>query len=388
MVVSDHTIATIAAAPAGASFHPRTARVRLVGPDVTRALALIGVVVMNYHGYLNGAAAAFSPDPSFAQRLFNPWTGVLATRFAATFVLVAGVGVTLLTNRSRLGADPAAVSADRWRLVRRGILLYCVGMALDFVWMGTIIPFYGAMFVVAAVLFTLRSRWIAAVGAAATVGAAALQWWGIGRETDGDYPAWLFSPDTLTTRSPRGLLFDLFVNGTHPLLPWLTFLCAGMLLGRALPHVRYLLVAAAGVALTATSYSLNHWVTPDDPSGRVARAVLSTRPFDRSLLYTLCTLGTSVAAFCLVSWLAGRAPTSRPVQVLQLAGQTTLTLYLGHVLVFRLLVDRLEWIRPTGLDTALLLALGYWVIALAAATVWQRRFGIGPAEWVYRRFGG
>ena len=26
----------------------------------------------------------------------------------------------------------------------------------------------------------------------------------------------------------------MFVNGTHPLLPWLAFLCAGIVLGRAL----------------------------------------------------------------------------------------------------------------------------------------------------------
>lgn len=393
MVVSDRvvehgeTVAGIAAPPPGATFHPRTARVRLVGPDVTRALALIGVIVMNYHGYLNQAAAAFIEDPTFAQRLFNPWTGVLATRFAATFTLVAGVGVTLLTNRSRLGGAPAAISADRWRLFRRGTLLYCAGMVLDWIWSGTIIPFYGAMFVLAAVLFTLRTRWIVAVGTGAMLGAVAIQWWGIGREAQGGYPVWLFYPDTLVNRSPRGLVLDLFVNGTHPLLPWLTFFCAGIVIGRSLPRVRYLWVAAGGIALTAITYAINHWVTTDDPIGRAARAVLSTRPFDRALLYTLCTLGTSIAAFCLVSYVAGRFPTSRPVRVLQLAGQTSLTLYLGHVLVFNLLVNRLEWIRPTGLDTALLLALGYWVVALVAANGWQRRFGIGPAEWVYRRFG-
>jgi uncharacterized membrane protein YeiB len=393
VVVSDHdvgavaTVAGIAAPPSGATFHPRTARVRLVGPDVTRAIALIGVVVMNYHGYLNGAAAAFIDDPTVAQRLFNPWTGVLATRFAATFTLVAGVGVTLLTNRSRLSGDRAAISADRWRLVRRGTLLYCVGMVLDWIWSGTIIPFYGAMFVLAAVLFTLRTRWIVVVGLASMLGAVAIQWWGIGRESQGGYPNWLFYPDTLITRSPRGLVLDLFVNGTHPLLPWLTFFCAGIVLGRALPHVHYLRVAAAGIALTAVTYAINHWVTVDDPFGRTARALLSTRPFDRALLYTLCTLGTAVAAFCVISLVAGRFPNSRPVRVLQLAGQTSLTLYLGHVLVFNLVVNRLEWVRPTGLDTALLLALGYWVVAIALANIWQRRFGIGPAEWVYRRFG-
>lgn len=376
------------APPTGAIVHTRPAKVRLVGPDVTRAVALIGVVVMNYHGYLNGSAAATYDDPTFAQRLFNPWTGVLATRFAATFVLVAGVGVTLLTNRSRLGHDPAAVTADRWRLVRRGTLLYAVGMALDFIWPGTIIPFYGAMFVLAALMFTLRSRWIAAIAVASALAAAAIQWWGIHQGRVDEYPVWLFSPDTLDTRSPRGLLLDLVVNGTHPLLPWLTFLCVGMLIGRSLPGLQLLLLAAAGVAITAIAYSINLGFTTDDPQGPLARAVLSTRPFDRALLYTATTLATAVTAFCLISFVADRFSTSRPVRVLQRAGQTTLTLYLGHVLVFRLLVDRLEWVRPTGLDTALLFATGYWAVAIALAYLWQRRFGIGPAEWAYRQFGG
>ena len=50
----------------------------------------------------------------------------------------------------------------RWRLARRGVLLYVVGLVLDVIWPGTIIPYYGAMFVGAAAIFTLRTRWIVA----------------------------------------------------------------------------------------------------------------------------------------------------------------------------------------------------------------------------------
>ena len=157
---------------------PRVAhrRERLVGPDVTRALALVGVVIMNYHGYLNGIDAAAGSDATLPQRWFDPWTGVLSTRFAATFVLVAGVGVTLLTQRSRtsVGAaagsgaargDRAAIRDDRWRLIRRGVLLSAGGFVLDWIWPGTILFFYGAFFIVAALLFTLRTRWLVVVGA-------------------------------------------------------------------------------------------------------------------------------------------------------------------------------------------------------------------------------
>ena len=72
---------------------------RLPGPDVVRALALTGVVVMNYHGYL--IIRGGERGSGWAGELFDPWTGPLATRFAATFVLVAGVGITLMTARCR-----------------------------------------------------------------------------------------------------------------------------------------------------------------------------------------------------------------------------------------------------------------------------------------------
>ena len=71
---------------------------RKPGPDVVRAIALIGVVVMNYHGYLIIRGAV--PGTGAVSDFFNPWNGPLSTRFAATFVLVAGVGVTLLTRRA------------------------------------------------------------------------------------------------------------------------------------------------------------------------------------------------------------------------------------------------------------------------------------------------
>jgi uncharacterized membrane protein YeiB len=58
------------------------------------------------------------------------------------------------------------------------------------------------------------------------------------------------------------------------------------------------------------------------------------------------------------------------------------------VLVFNLVVHRLVWVRPTGLDTAWLLTLAFWVPAIVGAAWWQRRVGLGPLERVYRRFGG
>ena len=113
----------------------------------------------------------------------------------------------------------------------------------------------------------------------------------------------------------------------------------------------------------------------------------STDPFDRGLLYTASALGTALVAFAAISWLADRFTTAPPIELLRHAGAMSLTLYVAHGLVFNLVVDWLGWVRPTGLDTALMVAAAYWVVAIAAASWWHRRFGIGPAEWLYRRLG-
>ena len=365
---------------------------RYVGPDVTRALALFGVIAINYHGYLNAAGAIAGPGSSWAERLFDPWTGVLATRFAATFMFVAGVGISLLTRRSTTTTDDTTrrqlVIDDRWRLVRRGTLLYAGGFVLDWIWPGTILLFYGATFVLAAALFALRTRWLALIGAASAVTAAGIQWWIVEQQLDGADVSWLTDPATTLTRSPRGLLLDTFVNGTHPLLPWLAFACAGMIVGRHLHSWHMLSLAAAGAVLTTTSYFVHEVGTATGTIGPVRATLLSTRPWDRGLLYTIGTLGSAMAAVGLVSWGAERTRSTRATRILQIAGQSTLSIYIAHVLIFRALVDRGGWVTSTGLDTALTFAvIVYAACTVLAVVVVRSRGTLLPLELWYRRFG-
>ena len=359
---------------------------RLPGPDVVRAVALIGVVVMNYHGYLilrgDGRAGT-----GWLEDVFDPWTGPLSTRFAATFVLVAGVSVTLMTTstveRQRTDPDdPAArraVTAMRWRLVRRGTLLYVGGLLLDEVWRGTIILYYGVMFVLAAAMFTWRSRWILLAGLIAAAAGAALRWWRFERERDGGSTRWLTDPPD---NSLRDHVFGIAINGTHPLLPWLAFFCAGIVLGRVLRTTwwRPATIAAGFTLLLLTTLAAS---APTSDTGRI---VLSTLPLDRSVVYVASALGTALIAYALLDWLATRCPVA--TDPLRRAGQWSLTLYLLHVAVFLLVVDHLEWVEPAGVGVALAFALGFWVFGIALAVAGSRRFGRGPAERIYRSFGG
>lgn len=363
---------------------PGAPRPRYVGPDVVRALALIGVVVMNFHGYFIIDGGEHS-DATIWGRFFDPWTGPLSTRFAATFVLTAGVGVSLLTNRARRRrpTNPSEIAAKRWTLVRRGLVLYAFGLAFYEIWSGSILPYYGAMFVVAAGLFLLATPWIVSIGIAAAVAGAAIEWWGTERAMGGHSTTWLYNPPG---GSPRGLVFNVFVNGTHPLLPWLIFLCAGIVIGRVLVRTTRWQPIAIVLGLTLFSFAtlLSDGLRDNSPLSNV---LASNDPFDRGLLYTASALGTALVAFTVVYIVADRFADTRLVQLFAHAGQMSLTLYILHALVFNFVTHWHSWIQPGGLDVALTFAAGYWVVAIAAASVWHRRFGVGPAEWVYRKLG-
>jgi uncharacterized membrane protein YeiB len=357
-------------------------------------VALIGVVVMNYHGYLIGRGG--DPGTGWAADLFDPWSGPLSTRFAATFVLVAGVGVALMSRRvnaARIGGagladggEPGvrqATVAMRWRLARRGLLLYVVGLWIDVIWPGTILVYYGALFVIAAVIVTWRTRWIVASGVVAVAAGWVIQIWRFHRIEDGESTEWLTDPGH---SSIRGFVFDVAVNGSHPLLPWLAFFCAGIVLGRILGAARWEPWWRAATIGLGTALFVISTLIGDLAGSAFTSLLLSTEPFDRGGMYVMSALGTALVAYATIDWAANRFPTA--TDPLRRAGQLTLTIYLLHIFVFNAVVDWFGWVRPAGLGTALLCAVVFWVAAIAAATWWSRRHGMGPAERVYRAFGG
>jgi uncharacterized membrane protein YeiB len=249
---------------------------------------------------------------------------------------------------------------------------------LDWIWSGTIIFYYGAMFLVAALIFSLPTRVLIGLAVGVAFASTAVRIWA----ANADDASWLVSPGE---RSPRGLLYDTFYNGTHPLLPWLVFFIAGIVLARFLPMrtSRRLLLAAIGVAMVVYGYAFRHVMPADTATQEV---VTSTYPFTYGPNYLVVTLGSTLVAWALIGLAAERFRSTLPMRMLAAAGRTTLTLYVAHVLTFNLVVDWLGWVRPTGLDTALLFAGSFWLAAVVAAWAWQRRFGTGPLERVYRAF--
>lgn len=342
--------------------------------DATRTVALLGIIVLNYHGYLNRYDAIGANKTNFFARIMDAWNGVLAPS-PVIFVLVSGISCSLLTS----------ARFDRWVLVRRGVLLFALGSMFEWVWNGTILPYFGLYFLLASAVSTWSRRNIALTAVFCTVSAAALSLWRFLREEDFHSTSWLSPahPD-----SPRNFVFRYFVDYTHPILPWFAFFCVGLLIGRSLPWFfanRTRLFAPLAIAVAAV-YTVST-VVRRGTDGAWQR-VTSTDPFERGVLATVGVTLSAVLVLIVVSWIVDAFPRSSVTDVFVRAGQVTLTLYVLHGLAYNLIVNRLAWVRPTGLDTALVLSAIMWIALVALGAWWNRFFGRGPLERLLRGFGG
>ena len=362
-----------------AALPTRNGVARFAELDIARSIALFGIIVLNYHGYLNGGNATGSVQTTWFARLMDPWNGLLVPS-PVIFVVVAGIGCGLLTSTSQQVSNAEL----RWLLIRRGTFLFTIGTMFEWVWNGTILPYYGIYFILAAGVFHLKTKHIAMLAGAITVAAALLSFWRYRQEINGHSTSWLqpFEPN-----SPRNFLFRYFIDYTHPVLPWFAFFCVGLIIGKSYSAFRlkrktilfasipalFCIYLASGLALHHTDGSWQH--------------VLSTDPFERGVLATAGACTSAVVIVILISFLADKYSTSPLAQLLQRSGQITLTLYLCHGFIYNAVVNWWNWIQPGGFTIAFIFSCVVWTLLIAVGVRWQTSIGKGPVEVVYRKFG-
>lgn len=354
-------------------------RQRLVGLDLARALAVFGMVVVNFEV----AMVTEGSGPGWLATL----TGLLHGRAAATFVVLAGVGISLLTRRARESGERELLARDRNTLLRRALFLFVVGALYTPIWPADILHFYGVYIAAAALLLRASSAWLWRIAALLVTGFYFLL-------TEFDYEAgWNW--ETLEYAglwTPIGALRHVFYNGFHPVVPWLAFLLVGMTLGRLdlnrAKVRRRLLLWGASTALAAELGSrllIGSIQARMSHPGEAVEAVFGTAPVPPAPLYMVASTGTACAviAVCLAVGLRwSQAPWLRPLVA---TGQLALTLYVAHVLLGMGTLEALGRLEDQKRGFSLLAALAFCAAAVLFAHLWRKHLARGPLEAVMRR---
>ncbi len=354
--------------------HPDSSR--LLGLDLARALAFLGMVIVNFKVVMG----ASTHGPSWLVML----TGALEGRAAATFVMLAGIGISLGAEAAK--RHGAGLSSQRLTILRRALFLFVLGLCYSPIWPADILHFYGVYLACAAVLLARSDRSLLVISAAlpllfvmmAGVFDYAAGWNWVTLEYSGFWTV-------------GGMIRHLFFNGFHPVIPWLSFLLFGMWIGRQDLRSRLLRrnLFVFGLCLAVLVEGLSAVMLCCMGSNDLALdALLSTAPMPPVPLYTLAACATAcvVIVSCLV--VAERFATTRWIDALVKTGQLALSLYVAHVLVGMGVLDELGMLQGQNLAVAVSASLLFFAGSLLAACAWRRHFARGPLEWLMRRFAG
>jgi len=371
---------------------------RLIGIDVARGVALLGMLAVH-------TFPTFSDEdvPTVA-------TTVAAGRSAATFVLVAGIGLAFISGGRKVvrGAECIGVAAGvAVRAALIGSLGLVLGLLSEYSGIAGILPYYGLFFLLAVPLLGLTPLGLAGVAAAA-VALGPVMLIGV---VDADLPTPDLDADPTPStlfEDPAGLLTLLTVTGEYPAVVYLAYLCAGLAIGRLDLGSRRVACSlfGAGVALAVLARllsaiflfplgglaELRSQLDSDDSTAEMTRELLwdpdpgsswwylaLPAPHSHSTVDVLHTLGSAVAVVGAALLLARVPVVARLLQPLAAAGSMALTLYSAHLVVLStgVLEDNPGWLY-------LLMVVG----ALWFAGVWRRRFGAGPLERIVTQASG
>ncbi|MBP2367269.1 heparan-alpha-glucosaminide N-acetyltransferase domain-containing protein [Pseudonocardia parietis] len=361
-------------------------RPRLVGVDVARGLAVIGMIATHAlpQATENGSPTAVAM--------------LAAGRAAATFVFVAGVSVAFLSGGPERARGRSRVAASAGLLVRAVIVLV-LGLALGLIaplsgiW--GILPVYGLLFVLALPLLGAGPLVLGGITAAVfALGPLLLM-----TTAGADLPYAGEDDPTFSTivQDPLGVLVQLLLSGAYPVVVYLGYLTAGMAVGRldlsSRRVARWLL--GGGLALAVASRAVSWFLLyplgglarlgqeGDDSTGPAQllweeHQPLSTwwhlalpAPHSHTPIDLLHTLGAAAAVLGAALLLTRSPRLRRLLAPLAAVGSLALTLYCAHLVL--LATGALED-RPALLFATMLVG------ALALAVAWRRWIGQGPLE--------
>ena len=149
---------------------------RFIGFDVARALAILGMIIVNY-----AVSISFKyHTPIAGDNFFAVVVGLLSGRAAATFVILAGVGASLALASAERAGGRVHIAALRWRLIKRALVLFVIGYLwwISEIWTGDILHFYGLYLVAGALCLTVKDRYLWAIAVSVLIGGALYLWFG------------------------------------------------------------------------------------------------------------------------------------------------------------------------------------------------------------------
>jgi uncharacterized membrane protein YeiB len=352
---------------------------RVIGIDIARALAVIGMIIVNFKVVLGENGLYWVK--SFAS--------VFEGKAAATFVVLAGIGLAFMTNSALKNNDSFKLKTAQIRIAKRALFLFVIGLSYIVIWPADILHFYGIYMLV--ILLLLKSSQkgilIAAIGLILLYPLLIGLW---NYET-----GWDFSTlDYLDFWTLNGFVRNLFFNGFHPVIPWTSFMLFGFWFGKQdLKNEQFVkkafwISSIAFILIQVLShYSIVALSQGNQQTLTELTEIIGTNPMPPLPVYMFNGIAIAISVITACILIGKRFPTHKIVTALNKTGQLALTFYVAHVIIG---MGIIEAINPAKIGTypvefSVAYALVFSLFCVIFAVVWLKNKKSGPLEWIMRK---
>ncbi len=348
---------------------------RLYGLDVSRGVAMIIMFMSNFAAAMN----TFTDGPNWLVFIYQKIQG----KGAAIFVILAGIGISLMTKRQRENGTIETRNATRNTLLRRAVFLAVIGLAFYTVWSADILHYYGAYIAIAAFLLWEPTSTLINISGLFAIGFNLLI-------LIFNYDAgWQNGLDYTGFWTLNGFTRNLFFNGFHPIFPWQAFILMGMVIGRMDIRERetrnQIIMKSFKVFLLSSILSMNAGYVFQ---GSEIADLVSTSIMPPGIFYLLVAGSLGIAVTMGFQTLVEDHPDSNLLNILASMGRLALSHYIGHVIIGVFTIFLLEPLVEFNLVTSLYFSIGYTVFASVSSIHWEKSHGRGPVESLMRRITG
>ncbi len=359
---------------------------RIIGFDLARAYAIFGMFIVNF---------IFCFGSFRDNTIFGKFANLFIGNSTSIFIICAGMGVTLMTNREAYSLE------DKSRLkaviLKRSWFLFVLGLLLYSWWPGDILHFYGGYLHIAAFFLFVPKRYYLWLALGAIVVYNILQL------LIPFYTSWnLETTEYSDFWTPIGFVRNTFYNGWNSIFPWFAYFTAGMFLGRLNWQDRKLWkhIFIIGFCLLAVFKGLRLFIRYD--FNNVHRHDFYVKYwfnlmedyFPPNIPFIMITTGWALMIISTCMYIANKFPKGKVIRLLAKTGQMTLSLYVVHMTIGVLILSLLTHKKYTGFPQAqkpaditfiLIYAVLFFVVSVMGSYLWSRKFQNGPLETLMRK---
>lgn len=352
---------------------------RIIGVDVARALALIGMIIVNFKMVFSTNELSW----------INSFVNIFEGKAAATFVVLAGVGLALMTNSALKNNMLQKLKIARIRIAKRALFLFIVGLLYIAIWPADILHFYGVyMFFV---LFLLSSKEKTILITTITM----ILLYPLLISLFNYEIGWNFSTlNYLDFWTFKGFFRNLFFNGFHPFIPWASFMLFGFWFGKQnLTNDRFIKktfwVSSIIFIVIQVFSHFSILILSDGNQQSISEwtEIIGTNPMPPLPIYMFNGIAISVSIISACIIIGKRFSTNKIVLALNKTGQLALTFYVAHVIIGMGIVETInpEKIGNYTISFSVIYALIFSLICILFAVYWLKNRKSGPLEWVMRK---